>query len=86
MAWIEWVFSGIGVAVGAALCSWIWQRRRKATGALPVGARISDSTSRSGGATAIDETGRGAVVENSTVAGELSARSSVPKADTTPKV
>jgi len=86
MEWIEWVFSGVGVAVGAAILSWAWQRYRKEQNGTPAGARISGSTSRSGGAKVVDETGSGAVIEDTDVEGELSATSSVPSQGSDPKV
>jgi|GEM_PF-3976513 len=86
MDWIEWVFSGVGVAVGAAILSWAWQRYRKEQNGTPAGVRISGSTSRSGGAKAVDETGSGAVIEDTDVEGELSATSTYIRQDPDPKV
>ena len=86
MEWIEWVFSGVGVAVVAAVLSWAWQRYRNQQNGTSTGARISGSSSRSGGARAVDETGSGAVIENTAVEGELNATSSSPRQKPDPKV
>ncbi len=49
------------------------------------GVRIADATSRKGGLTATDETGRGADVQRVDVEGDMRASSSPPRASQDPK-